>query len=110
MTWLLRHVLPAFDARVSAAVQSWREDVRAIHLRFVEAQRRRELSVARTTAASKAAAFQPGLFDRRAERQRDQKTASLEEAEEEARLRHAALERSSAMSPASPALLLVLMS
>jgi superfamily II DNA or RNA helicase len=105
---VLRDLRPELDRRVAEAARSWREDLRRIHLACVETRRRRELGLATAASAPVPAEFQPGLFDRRAERERRARDTSVGEALEDARGRLAAVERSAMITEREPELLLVL--
>ncbi len=94
---ILLHALDA-DARalVDADVRDWREAAEAAARSFASARRLREQAIAAGSREADRSAFQPGLFDRRAERRREQASAVSAEAHRSAVDRLAALERSAA--------------
>ncbi len=87
------------DARalVDADVRDWREAAEAAARSFASARRVREQAIAASSRETDRSVFQPGLFDRRAERGREQASAVSAEARRSAVDRLAALERSAAM-------------
>ena len=105
---IVRELEPQMRAQLEAAVSDWRQAVESVVASFASARTARERAIAVRPSAAGADAFQPGLFDRRAERARLRLGAAAADAEAEAAARLAAFVRSSAISPRVPELLLVL--
>ena len=91
--------------RVNRAAEKWRAHVTAAHGAFIDARLAREQ---RTSAGASLQVFQPGLFDRRAERAHLAVAASHEAADRDRADRLAAIERAQPLSFLPPQLLLVL--
>lgn len=94
---LLRAIDADARALVDADVGDWREAAEAAARSFASARRVREQAIAAGSREADRSAFQPSLFDRRAERGREQASAVRAEARRSADDRLAALERSAAM-------------
>jgi hypothetical protein len=105
---IVREREPEIRAQVEAAARDWRHAVDCAAGSFTSARAARERAIAARTAAAGAGAFQPGLFDRRAERARVQLAAATAGTESAAAGRRAAFARSNAISPRAAQLLLVL--
>jgi superfamily II DNA or RNA helicase len=98
-------------ARVTRAADAWRERVTIAHKAFASARLSREQAVAAgllVHAARSSTAFQPGLFERRGEREHSFVAAAQETVDRDCARRLAAIERSAAISFLPPQLLLVL--
>jgi hypothetical protein len=98
---------PRVRPRIDAAAADWRQAVDSVIGSFTAARAARARALASGIVPPGAEAFQPGLFDRRAERARAQTTATTADADSSA-ARLAALARSNAISPRAAELLLVL--
>jgi hypothetical protein len=105
---IVRELEPQIRARIDAAGGDWRQAVDSAFRSFTSARTARERAIAARTAASGAGAFQPGLFDRRAERARVQLAAAAADTGSAAPGHLAAFARSNAISPRGAQLLLVL--
>ena len=85
-----RQILDAAAAArpsIEAALAAWRHDVSACAERFAAARAARERAIASSAAADAGQSYQPGLFDRRAERAHDQDAFGEAEHVEHARTR-----------------------
>jgi hypothetical protein len=105
---IVQEIEPEIRARIEAAASDWRQAVDAAVRSFTSARTARERAIAVRTAAAGAGAFQPGLFDRRAERARVQLEGAAADTESAAAGRRAAFARAHAISPRAAQLLLVL--
>jgi hypothetical protein len=95
-------------ARVEVETRAWRDEA-AVAVQSLTATRlARERAIAASTRAATLDAFQPGLFDRRAERLRTLRDGAIEERDRDAAARLAALEQSAAMVQQPARLLLVI--
>lgn len=94
-------------AVVEASSRDWRLAAARAVAAFTSARLRRESAIAAIAAETSRAAGQPGLFDRRELRALTLAEAARDAAAAEAAARKAAFERSAAIEPAPPALLLV---
>ena len=65
---IVQELEPQIRAQVDAAASDWRQAVESVAGSFTSARTARERAIAIRPAAPGADAFQPGLFDRRAER------------------------------------------
>jgi len=104
-------ILRAIDADVRAQVEmdirGWRDAATAaVHL-FTATRLARERAIAASSRAAVVDAFQPGLFDRRAERLRQVHSRAVADGDRDAAARLAALEQSAAMALRPARLLLV---
>jgi hypothetical protein len=110
----IEHIVDAIEPRIRAVVGDatapWMQATERIHATFVRARAERLRAIVEHSRRTSAPEWQPGLFDRRAERTRTrsalQDTAAFEEAAE----RLGASLRSAALSLRTPRLLLVLAS
>ena len=104
-------VLRAIDSDVRAQVEAdtrgWRDAASSTVQSFSATRLARERAIAAPTRATALDAFQPGLFDRRAERLRQLHAGAVADDDRDATARLAALERSSAIVPQPARLLLV---
>ena len=105
---IVQELEPQIRAQVDAAASEWRQAVESVAGAFTAARAARERAIAIRPAAPGADAFQPGLFDRRAERGRARLAAAAADAESAAADRLAAFAWSNAMTPRAAQLLLVL--
>ena len=105
---IVREVEPQMRAQLDAAVSDWRQAVESVAGSFASARTARERAIAVRVSAAGAEAFQPGLFDRRAERAHLRLRAAAADTEAAAATRLAAFVRTSAILPRAPQLLLVL--
>jgi hypothetical protein len=105
---IVRELEPRVRPQIETAAADWQKAVDCVVGSFTAARTARARALASKTGAPGAAAFQPGLFDRRAERARAQIAASAAGAESTAVARLTALARSNAISPRTSDLLLVL--
>jgi superfamily II DNA/RNA helicase len=94
---------------VLAATADWHAHVEEQRRAFIAARRTREASIAGAPTPNRDARFQPGLFDRRAERRRLIAAAGSHDDEVERRQRLDALNRSEAIDRSEAELLLVLL-
>jgi hypothetical protein len=99
---------PQIRAQLDAAANDWRQAAECVTRVLTSARTARERALAGRPAAAGSHAFQPGLFDRRAERAQAQVVAAAADIESASADRRAALGRSSAIAPRAPQLLLVL--
>jgi hypothetical protein len=105
---LLRQVDPEARARVEASVAGWRDEVEAQARAFASARLSRERAIASQAPTARPAAFQPGLFDRRAQHTRQLEAASVADAERERADRLAAITARATATVRRPELVLVL--
>jgi hypothetical protein len=105
---LLQLVDPEARARVEASVAGWRDEVEAHARAFASARLSRERAIASQAPTAHPAAFQPGLFDRRAEHTRDLEAALIADAERERADRLAAVTARATATVRRPELVLVL--
>jgi hypothetical protein len=105
---IVQEVEPQIRAEVDAAASDWRRAVELVVRAFTSARTARERAIAIRPAPPGSDAFQPGLFDRRAERGRARLAAAAADNELETVGRLAAIARASAISPRTAQLLLVL--
>jgi len=105
---LLHHVDAEARALVDASVAGWREAVEAHAETFASARLSREHATALRAPAAHPAAFQPGLFDRRAEHTRQIEAAIVANAERERADRLASVAGRTDAAARQPELLLVL--
>jgi hypothetical protein len=108
-TAIFRDADAEMRARIEAATIAWRQAVERSHQAFVAARISRERAIAARAVETADGAFQPGLFDRRAERTRGIHAAAVAEADETAADRLAGIEQRAAAAPGSPRLLLALL-
>ena len=78
---IVQELEPQIRAQVDAAASDWRQAVELVVGAFTSARTARERAIAIRPAAPGADAFQPGLFDRRAERGRARLAAAAADAE-----------------------------
>ena len=96
-------------AQIEAASTAWQQAVERSLQAFVATRISRERAIAARASETGDGAFQPGLFDRRAERTRDLHAAALAESDETAGDRLTGIEQRAAAAPGSPRLLLALL-
>jgi len=105
---VLSELEPQVRARIDAATGDWRQSVGSVVGGFTSTRIARERAIAAAAASSAAqGVFQPGLFDRRAERARTQNAVAAADAQSAAAVRVEAFARSNALSPRPADLLLV---
>lgn len=104
---VLRAVDAELRAQLEAEVRGWRDAAAATVQSFTATRLTRERAIAASTRATGLDAFQPGLFDRRAERLRQVRAGAVADGERDATVRLAALERSAAVAQQPARLLLV---
>jgi len=105
---ILRQVDGEFQSLVRAFTADWRDAVERNARAFASVRLTRERAVAARLADVKPVAFQPGLFDRRAERWRAMAATGRQLAHDERATRIERLESALDISPVPPRLLLVL--
>jgi len=105
---IVQELEPQMRAQIDAAGRDWRQAVESVVGSFISARTARERAIAVRTSAAVADAFQPGLFDRRADRARVQLAAAAADTESAVAGRLAAFARTTAIRPRAPQLLLVL--
>jgi hypothetical protein len=105
---IVRELEPHIRAQIDAAQSDWRQAVESVVRSFISARMTRERAIAVRAAAVGAKVFQPGLFDRRAERARAQLAAAAADARSAAGGRLAAFARPNEIGPRPAQLLLVL--
>ena len=108
-TALFRNADVEMRAQIEAASTAWRQAVELSLRSFAATRISRERAIAARASETGDGAFQPGLFDRRAERTRDLHAAALAESDETAGDRLAGIEQRAAAAPGSPRLLLALL-
>jgi hypothetical protein len=96
-------------AHIATASTPWRQEVERSLRSFVATRMSRERAIAARAIEASECAFQPGLFDRRAERTRGFRAAAVAEADKTAADRLAGIEQRAAAAPGSPRLLLALL-
>jgi hypothetical protein len=96
-------------AQIEAASADWREAVERSVQAFAATRASRERAMAARAIEIGDRAFQPGLFDRRAERMRGCHASAVAEADRAAADRLAAIEQRAATAPGPPRLLLALL-
>jgi hypothetical protein len=94
-------------AQVEAETRGWRDAAAATVQSFSATRLARERAIAASTRATVLDAFQPGLFDRRAERLRQLHDSAIADGDRDATARLAAIERSAAMVLRPARLLLI---
>jgi len=106
---ILSELEPQIRARIDAATGDWRLAADSVNGSFTSARTARERAMAAGAARSAGTgAFQPGLFDRRAERARAQAMDAAAGAQSAAAGRLTAFVRSSALGRRPAQLLLML--
>jgi hypothetical protein len=95
-------------AAIDADSAGWRTAAEGVLASFTALRTARERAIAAAAGASSGHAFQPGLFDRRAERAREQATAAATDLDAAAARRRGAIARSAAVGPPAARLLIVL--
>jgi len=105
---IVRAVEPQSRGQIEADGRDWREAVDAVLGSFTSMRTTRERAMAVAAVTDDAGAFQPGLFDRRAERAREHATAAAARIGSTALHRLEAIARSTPIGPAAATLLLVL--
>jgi superfamily II DNA or RNA helicase len=95
--------------QIEQSTAAWRGDVVRLHHAFVSTRLNRERSLSTTGVGMPSPIFQPGLFDRRAERARRAIAAAERDSALDTAGRIAALERSAALDFGSALLLLALL-
>jgi hypothetical protein len=105
---IVRTLEPEIRAQVDAAASEWHHAVDSAIRSFTTTRTARERAIEVRTAASGAGAFQPGLFDRRAERARVQLAAAAADTESAAADRLAAFARSRGFCPGAALVVVVL--
>jgi hypothetical protein len=108
LTTLLREVDSEVRARIDADGREWQETVERVVRSFTTARILRERAIAAWLARTDGKAFQPGLFDRRAERAQRVHAAANAESDRITADRLAASERFAAAARRPAQLLLVL--
>ncbi len=108
LTTLLREVDSEVRARIDADGREWQETVERVVRSFTTARILRERAIAVWLARTDGKAFQPGLFDRRAERAQRLQAAANAESDRITADRLAASERFAAAARRPARLLLVL--
>ena len=108
LTTLLREVDSEVRARIDADGREWQETVERVVRSFTTARILRERAIAVWLARTDGKAFQPGLFDRRAERAQRLQAAAHAESDRITADRLAASERFAAAARRPARLLLVL--
>ena len=108
-TAIFRDADAEMRAQIEAASTAWRRDVERSLQAFVETRISRERAIAARAIETSDRAFQPGLFDRRAERTRGLHAGAIAEADTTAADRLAGIEQRAVAAPGSPRLLLALL-
>jgi hypothetical protein len=110
----IEHIVHAIEPRIRAmiadATAPWRQATERTHAAFAHARAERLRTIVEHSRRTSAPEWQPGLFDRRAERTRTHNTLQGTAAFEDAAVRLGASLRSAALSLRTPRLLLVLAS
>jgi len=96
-------------AQIETASVAWRQAVERSLRSFMATRISRERAIAARAIETGDRVFQPGLFDRRAERTRGLHAAAVAEADHTAADRLARLEQRAAAAPGAPKLLLALL-
>lgn len=110
-TWiraLLRHVDADARSCIELSCGEWKEAVVRTAQAFASVRMSRERGIASRWSQPAGHAFQPGLFDRRAERARESHAAATADADRASADRRAALAQSAEIAPRPAQLLLVL--
>ena len=105
---IVRELEPRCRAQIEADGRAWREAVDAVLGSFTSRRTTRERAIAAAAGTAAGNAFQPGLFDRRAERAREHATAAAADIGSAAARRLELIARSKPIGPAAARLLLVL--
>ena len=105
---IVRELEPQSFAQIDAHGRDWRMAVDAVLGSFTSMRTTRERAIAAAAGAAAGNAFQPGLFDRRAERARGDATAAAADIGAAAARRLELIARSKPTGPAAARLLLVL--
>lgn len=105
---IVRELEPQSLAHIDADGRDWRRAVDAVLGSFTSMRTTRERAIAAAAATAAGNAFQPGLFDRRAERARGDATAAAADIGAAAARRLELIARSRPAGPAAARLLLVL--
>ena len=105
---IVRELEPQCRAQIEADGRSWREAVDAVLGSFTSMRTTRERAIAAAAGPAARNPFQPGLFDRRAERARGDATAAAAHIGSAAARRLELIARSKPIGPAAARLLLVL--
>ena len=105
---IVRALEPQSRAQIEADGRDWREAVDAVLGSFTSVRTTRERAIAAAAVTAEGNAFQPGLFDRRAERERADVSAAAARIGSDAAHRLEAIARSTPIGPAAARLLLVL--
>ena len=108
-TAIFRDADAEMRAQIEAASTAWRQAVERSLQAFVETRISRERAIAARAIETVDRRFQPGLFDRRAERTRGLHAGAIAEADTTAADRLAGIEQRAAGTPGSPRLLLALL-
>jgi hypothetical protein len=108
-TAILRDADAEMRTQIEAASTAWRQAVERSLQSFVATRLSRERAIAARAIATGDHAFQPGLFDRRAERTRGLHAAAVADSDKSAADRLAGIEQRAAAAPGSPRLLLALL-
>jgi hypothetical protein len=103
----LRFVYAEVRAQVEADVRGWHDAVATTNQSFSATRLARERAIAASRRATDLEAFQPGLFDRRAERVRLVRAGAVADGDRDANARLAGLERAAAVVQQPARLLLV---
>ena len=105
---IVRELEPQCRAQIEADERGWREAVDAVLGSFTSMWTTRERAIAAAAGTAVGNPFQPGLFDRRAERARGDATAAAAQTGSAASRRLELIARSKPVGPAAARLLLVL--
>ena len=108
-TAIFRDADAEMRAQIEAASTAWRQAVELTLRSFAATRISRERAIAARAIEAGDRAFQPGLFDRRAERTRGLHAGAIAEADTTAADRLAGIEQRAAGTPGSPRLLLALL-
>ncbi len=108
-TAIVRDADAEMRAQIEAASTVWRQAVERSLRSFAATRITRERAIAAPAIETGDRRFQPGLFDRRAERTRGLHAAAVTDADQTAADRLAGIEQRAAAAPGSPRLLLVLL-
>jgi hypothetical protein len=105
---IVRQAEPQIRAAIEQRAGEWQRAAEAVIGPFTSARMTRDKAIADCAASGAADAFQPGLFDRRAERQREQLAEAAASADAAIAERLAASARAAAIVRRAPQLLMVL--
>jgi hypothetical protein len=107
---LIRHLEPRIRREIDGAIALWQQTAEETVRSFAAARSARTRAVVEQLANRRTREFQPGLFDRRAEREqaRDERARESDRVEASAAERAAALSSCGAIARRPPQLLLVL--